>query len=677
MTTEERAADGAAEQPFYHVLLIGCDQYPPPQQSLHGCVNDIDAIERLLFEHSSIGIPHERIRVTRLAAPHSGAASTTRFADHTAPPTKPNIVQGLKELAGPEVRQQDRVLIYYSGHGGQTQRHERQGWFECLVGTDERPLYDEELAPLISAITARTDDVTIVLDCCHSGGATRDVYGEPPHGASRFAQHVADDGADPPVLTRDGPAGVGANGLLYRSDPDYLVVVACHADEKAQEDALDGTTNYGFLTSAIVRTIESVSPERREGLRWADIWARLVEEVYRAAATTGRTIQHPWVIGHLERRIFGGPWAPQDPGFLVTELDDGTYRLDCGTLEGVSINAILGVYGRTTDRFPPIGSPEDVAARIGRLRVVTAERSTSTAVAVDAPPRPLPTGVRTRLVEPGQSDRLRVRLDHVDPDPAPVLAESQFLRVVEDEVPEVWVDRVPGGWSMSNEVNRDVATVLLPDGGSAAIVEEAQERVRAGLEGYARYNTVIRLANSCADAELDQSLRLALLDCSDETLVREADVHRPSLPGLARNENGIHEVRPRTPYTIQVSNIYWATLHVTLFNCTALGMVQFLGDVSIKADDVETLWRGQKQGHPFFALPDDPSRDTVDRIVAIATTRPAVSLKGLQIEVSLQQVIDAVRTPRARGSGVTAAYQPELWTAVVVPLRIVIGGTDA
>ena len=32
--------------PTYHVILIGIDRYPVGYNSLHGCVNDIDAIEQ-------------------------------------------------------------------------------------------------------------------------------------------------------------------------------------------------------------------------------------------------------------------------------------------------------------------------------------------------------------------------------------------------------------------------------------------------------------------------------------------------------------------------------------------------------------------------------------------------------------------------------------------------------
>ena len=109
--------NGKTVIPTYHVLLIGIDRYPPGYNSLGGCVNDIDAIERLLLDPPGIGIPPEQIRVTRLAATFADRTSTSRFQAETLTPTKINLIQALQALAGPAVKPSDRVLIYYSGHG--------------------------------------------------------------------------------------------------------------------------------------------------------------------------------------------------------------------------------------------------------------------------------------------------------------------------------------------------------------------------------------------------------------------------------------------------------------------------------------------------------------------------------------------------------------------------------
>src|SRR5215216_683521 len=159
--------------PTYHVLLIGIDAYPQGYNSLTGCVNDIDAIEQVLLIPPGIGIPPEQIHVTRLAAANPHNPSKSQFQEQTLPPTKANLIQALKDLAGPVVKPKDRILIYYSGHGDEKTWSGSLVWHEALVPHDGQRieyLYDVEVNALINSISMRTSDLTIILDCCHSAG---------------------------------------------------------------------------------------------------------------------------------------------------------------------------------------------------------------------------------------------------------------------------------------------------------------------------------------------------------------------------------------------------------------------------------------------------------------------------------------------------------------------------
>jgi Caspase domain len=664
-----------SETALYHVVLIGCDLYPPEQRSLAGCVSDIDGVEQLLLGEPGVGIPNTQIRLTRLAAPLPNARSTSRFLSQTELPTKSNIVATLKALAGPAVGPADRVLIYYSGHGGQVQRLSRMGWYECLVPCDEQLLYDFEMNALIAAVAQRTSDVTVVLDCCHSAGATRDVYAGPAHGASRVAElRGLPDEVLESVIRTAGAEGTSAGArLLQTLDPNYVVIAACQADEKAQEDALAGAVQHGFLTYSLLKIMAHADWQQRSRIRWADIWPRLLLEIHLAAAKTGRTVQHPWIIGRPERRVFGGHWHPQDPGFQIRHGPDHRYSIEAGTLVGVTEGAVLGVYGPSPDRFPPVGSSQDDAVRIGMVKVTGAERAVCVAEPVEPPPDPLPTGVRARLIRPGDEERLRVWVDESAPSPVKTLAESPMLQLAAagDLTPEVWVQRSADGWEVSNDTNSAIASVRISSApGRAPCTEEvalAHTRLRDGLNSYARYNRVLRFAKNCNDPELDQSIALILHDCSDADQLQQVDPKRPELPELHRNAEGIYDVAADTPYSIRLSNFHWRTLHLTVFNCTSLGMVEFLGEVTVKSDDVETLWLGGIQQTPFQAIPDDPNVNTIDRIVAIATTNPAVALRWLEVRETVQQVIDQT----ARGSGTKrVAFAEDLWTASVVPLKI-------
>ena len=84
-------ADPTAQGPTYHALLIGIDAYPSPNE-LFACVNDIDAVERLLMSDDGIGLPQDQIKLERLTAPHSKHKSASR---HDPPPTKARNSRGL------------------------------------------------------------------------------------------------------------------------------------------------------------------------------------------------------------------------------------------------------------------------------------------------------------------------------------------------------------------------------------------------------------------------------------------------------------------------------------------------------------------------------------------------------------------------------------------------------
>lgn len=660
----------------YHVLLIGCNQYPPSQPSLRGCVNDIDAIERLLLDEPGIGTPASQIQITRLADPLTNDTSTSRFISETRVPTKANIVAALRALGSEDVRRQDRVLIYYSGHGYQTQRRLSSGWFECLVPSDLNYLYDDELNGLIAAITRRTTDVTIILDCCHAAGATRAIFEKPSHGAVRAATPRDQPGEppDPTLVAEGGGERTGGMHLLQATDPDYLVIAACLADEKAQEDALDDSTTHGLLTYGLLKILDSLRPEQRKALRWDDIWSRLLETMNKTAASRGLNSQNPWMIGRMERRVFGGLWSPKGSGFLISENGDGTYTIDAGTLVGITPGAILEVFGSSSS---PSSDDllDDQQVQVGRVKVIHATLATCIAEAIQSPIEHLPRRARARIVSLGISEGLRVGLDSVDDELKAILAESPLLECQEPSnlVPEVWLKQTAEGWEISNDMNSALAQLQLE---IPSHPQPYQLALRDGLNAYAHYNLVLRLPKRYNDPELNQAIGVILHDCSDSEQVRQVDPKQPTLPELPCNADRIYDVASATPYCVRLTNLHWQTLYFTVFNCTALGKVEFLGDVSIRPRDVETLWAKVEHRKPFKAVPDNPNIDTIDRLIVLATTVKNVSLRGLEIRQSVQAVIDKAkafylspeRTPK--GSDVEDEYPREQWTAVTVPLKI-------
>ncbi|KAI0459166.1 caspase domain-containing protein [Xylaria acuta] len=158
-------------------LLIGIDRYDSAWVSdLKGCVEDIKLAEA--YVKDLVGIPERNI--VKLLSP-----STANLEDPSAEslPTRDNVISAFEKLAS-DAQENDIIYIHYSGHGvcHPTQfphlKPDDQDESIALVRHNDPSrridcLIDVEIAFLLKNITDKGALVTIVLDCCHSGGATR------------------------------------------------------------------------------------------------------------------------------------------------------------------------------------------------------------------------------------------------------------------------------------------------------------------------------------------------------------------------------------------------------------------------------------------------------------------------------------------------------------------------
>lgn len=171
--------------PELYALLIGIDCYLPNHlpggysySSLGGCVRDIKHVEAFLV--SRLGMTPERI-LKLTASRGDGQQPVEPLAQW---PTYENMVAKFKQLIS-IASGGDQVYIHYSGHGGRALTAYKSlkgddGLDEALVPTnignsEARYLRDVELAYLLKSMVDKGLVVTVVLDSCHSGGATRGV----------------------------------------------------------------------------------------------------------------------------------------------------------------------------------------------------------------------------------------------------------------------------------------------------------------------------------------------------------------------------------------------------------------------------------------------------------------------------------------------------------------------
>src|SRR5689334_20359608 len=90
-----------ASQRTLRALLVGIDRYEPPVPRLHGCVNDVEAVARLL---------------TRRAADAGDRLELVVLRDQEA--SRHAVIDAFRSHLG-AAGGDDTALFYYSGHGSQ------------------------------------------------------------------------------------------------------------------------------------------------------------------------------------------------------------------------------------------------------------------------------------------------------------------------------------------------------------------------------------------------------------------------------------------------------------------------------------------------------------------------------------------------------------------------------
>lgn len=140
-------------------LLVGINAYAG--SPLRGCLNDVDRMRELLA--GRFGFPAENLRVLR-----------------DAEATAQAIKRGLHWLADGDDAGGAVRVFHFSGHGKHVpddNGDEPDGRDEAIVPYDyetEGFITDDALARLYERFP-RGSNLTIVMDCCHSGTNTRDV----------------------------------------------------------------------------------------------------------------------------------------------------------------------------------------------------------------------------------------------------------------------------------------------------------------------------------------------------------------------------------------------------------------------------------------------------------------------------------------------------------------------
>lgn len=318
-----------------YALIVGIDNYPQPEYRLNGCVNDATSIKEFLATRAADAAGQE------LAPPDF------LFLDNEKA-TRQAIIDGFRKHLG-QAGENDLVFFHFSGHGSQElapdefQRFEPDGLNETLVCYDSRlagqwDLADKEVALLLREIADRKAQITVVLDCCHSGSGTReatDLQFRSRHIPPRPKRRPLDSYLFTlPQLEKETgkldpeahPAGWGT----WRGGAEHVLLAACRDNEKAKEWFVDGRQS-GVFTHYLLDTLR----RGRGEVTYRDVFQRAS-----ALVQANVSYQHPQLEafpGTAENQPFLGGRIQAVPRDLFVRYDKSEgWVVDAGGIHGIA-----------------------------------------------------------------------------------------------------------------------------------------------------------------------------------------------------------------------------------------------------------------------------------------------------------------------------------------------------
>jgi hypothetical protein len=331
----------------------------------------------------------------------------TRVTDGTA--TQERILTAYRALIE-ETAAGDAVVVYYSGHGGRMRNltsinETTAAYWQFIVPTDFeestpedfRGILAEELRTLQLELSTKTDNVTTILDCCHSALMSRD-----PAMVARFLQRPWTELRSGAVARWENAddalrSMLASSGLSHEdaeSNQRAVRVVACLPTESAfemQSQEIDGV--HGLLTESVVGILRDVRQANGAGdVTWEDVGA-----LARAWVLARAPSQHVVVEGPARRRLFSSEERDTTRGWPV-EVADGAVSVPGAAFLGVGPGDTLALVPGGTDAAD--ASVEAVVRRIegGRAFLELVDGSSSTPLGPGTVAHPATVSSRPREV---------------------------------------------------------------------------------------------------------------------------------------------------------------------------------------------------------------------------------------------------------------------------------------
>ncbi|MGV9954546.1 caspase family protein [Streptomyces cellulosae] len=390
-----------------YALMVGINDYPEEIAGpLAGCVNDVTEAHRLVTSRTAGG--------ARTRTLLNGAATVAAVEDG---------IRAFLGAAGPG----DTALFWFSGHGSQSVASgpdlliEATGRNQALVCADG-PLPDKRLGALLDTMAARGVHVVAVLDCCYSGGATRE---DVPDG----------------LTVRSAPPLPGWRTEAGReiTPPDapqrHVLLAAGRLDELSYEGDYGGR-RHGAFTHALLGAVRAAGPEAT----YRQVLSAAGARVQRSGGRQRPVLFPEGPGGIADMPFLGGAVAGGAGEHLLRFAAEG-WEVDCGT--GHGLRAGEGVEGTEFGVVGPRGAAPDAVVR-ARMALTdrtlvdpvgwTPDTDRAYPVSLTALATPPATVSVDDTGRPGAADRLRTAVASYGPGGGP----APLVRVV--AAPEEYAD---------------------------------------------------------------------------------------------------------------------------------------------------------------------------------------------------------------------------------------------
>jgi hypothetical protein len=453
-----------------YALLVGIDRYAAPDvPDLRGCVRDVTEAAAHL-ERAFTGA--ELCVKTLLDGEGSRTAVIEAIRTHLC-------------RATPE----DSALFWFSGHGSSA-RCPEWAWFaeptervQTLVCADSRTsgvpdLWDKELSILLDEVARHAAHVAVVLDSCHSDGATRGVHTD-----------VTAVRSVPEAPPRDR-ASLLRNVINAGDGPEHIAMAACRSTERAWEAVLDGGVR-GVFSWSLLRALELLGPDAT----YRELTVAARAEVQGRVAGQSPQLR-PAASALADHAFLSARPGPSGAALWMRHLH-GEWEIDAGAVHGMPLGQGLRVGVRD-------GTPAQQAAVIE----VQAHRSVVEPAGGWQParhrPYPMvvthvpvpPLTVAVGGTDPGAVRRLLLDLRTAGPGGGP----SPHVR-----------EAGPGGADLRAQAGSS-GTVSLADRYGHHLAEVRAEEAVGTLAHIARWTRLSTLTNP--RSELTGSVRIEVLDAA-------------------------------------------------------------------------------------------------------------------------------------------------------------------